>query len=180
MPHKCMECKNLIESGTIDLQKGCPVCGGKKFQYIRLKPTTPPDPKQTVADYVKDAALREPQLEAKQSPVSSRPGKTTQAPQDDTPVRPIKELAIAKRQESSLEPKRDPRPVAKKQAPEDKLGERVESIRIVENGTYDINLPLLLNRKEFVTSREEGSYTVDLNSALKPVKDGKKKKAKKK
>ncbi len=175
MPHKCMECKNLIESGTIDLQKGCPVCGGKKFQYIRLRQTTPTEPGQTVSDYVKDAALREPQLEAKESPVSSRPGKV---PASDEPVRPIKELAIAKRQESSLEPRQEPRQLKKPAAaPADKLGDRVESIRIVDNGTYDINLPLLLSRKEFVTSREEGSYTVDLNSALK---SGKPKKNKKK
>jgi predicted nucleic acid-binding Zn-ribbon protein len=168
-----MECKNLIESGTIDLQKGCPVCGGKKFQYIRLRPTTPPDPKQTVSEYVESAALREPQFEAKESPVSSRPGKV---PVSDEPMRPIKELALAKRQEAGRpEP---PKPV-KKLAPEDKLGDRVESIRIVDNGTYDINLPLLLSRKEFVTSREEGSYTVDLNSALKPAKPGKVKKKKK-
>jgi predicted nucleic acid-binding Zn-ribbon protein len=167
-----MECKNLIESGTIDRQKGCPVCGGKKFQYIRLRPTTPPDPGQTVSDYVKDAALREPQFEAKESPVSGRPGK---APASDDPVRPIKELAIARRQESSTEPRQEPRPVTKL-VPADRLGDRVESIRIVDNGTYDINLPLLLSRKEFVTSREEGSYTVDLNSALKPGKSKKKKK----
>lgn len=179
MPHKCMECKNLIESGTIDLQKGCPLCGGKKFQYIRTRPQS--DAKPTVSEYVATAALREPQLEAKESPVSRFPGRTSSertssertspwtspgaSPGTSLAVRPVKELALAKMSEQKL---------VKKQTA-DKLGDRIESVRIVEHGTYDINLPLLLSRKELVTSKEEGSYTLDLNSALKP---GKKKKHK--
>ncbi len=160
MPHKCMECKNLIESGTIDLQKGCPICGGKKFQYIRPRPQ--PDAKPpTVSEYVSAAALREPQVEAKESPVSSRPEKKPREPA----ARPVPELANLK--------KPDIRPAKKN--PPDKLGDRVESVRIVEQGTYDINLPLLLSRKEFVTSKEEGSYVVDLNSVLKPGKKRRKK-----
>lgn len=175
MPHKCIECKNLIESGTIDLQKGCPLCGGKKFQYIRSRP--PADAKPTVSEYVTSAALREPQLEAKESPVSRFPERKSH--ESESPVscfperkphesstRPVKELAQAKMSEQ--------KPVAKKPTA-DKLGDRIESVRIIEHGTYDINLPLLLSRKELVTSKEEGNYTLDLNSALKP---GKKKKHK--
>ncbi len=162
MPHKCLDCKNLIESGTIDLQKGCPVCGGKKFQYIRARPQ-PDEQKQTVSEYVAHAALREPQLEAKEAPISRIPGrKPKEAPKDYTRV------------EAALPVKAtEHRPAVKaKPAPrEDSIkGERIESIRIVENGTYDINLPLLLSRKELVMSREEGNYTVDLNSAMKPEK----------
>jgi predicted nucleic acid-binding Zn-ribbon protein len=156
-----MECKNLIESGTIDLQKGCPVCGGKKFQYFRARPQT--EAKPTVSEYVASAALREPQLEAKESPVPRFPERKPQ----DASTRPIKELAMAKMPEQKPEQKQAKKPAA------DKLGDRIESVRIVEPGTYDINLPLLLSRKELVTSKEEGNYTLDLNSALKP---GKKKK----
>jgi predicted nucleic acid-binding Zn-ribbon protein len=173
-----MECKNLIESGTIDLQKGCPLCGGKKFQFIRARPS--PDAKPTVSEYVASAELREPQLEAKESPISRYPERTSSGTSSGTSpsaypstspgaypaVRPIKELAQAKMSEQKP---------AKKQPPADKLGDRIESVRIVEHGTYDINLPLLLSRKELVTSKEEGNYTLDLNSALKP---GKKKKHK--
>jgi predicted nucleic acid-binding Zn-ribbon protein len=68
------------------------------------------------------------------------------------------------------EPQRPEKP--KPVEPRDDItkGEHIESIRIIENGTYDINLPLLLSRKELVMSREEGNYMVDLNSALKPQK----------
>ena len=161
MPHKCLDCKNLIESGTIDLQKGCPVCGGKKFQYIRPRPQ-PEERQQTVSEYVARAALREPQVEARESPVSRIPGrKPKEAPHDYA----RDEEAPVKAAEST--------PAAKaKPAPRDDItkGEHIESIRIIENGTYDINLPMLLSRKELVMSKEEGNYMVDLNSALKPGK----------
>jgi predicted nucleic acid-binding Zn-ribbon protein len=166
MPHKCLDCKNLVESGTIDLQKGCPICGGKKFQYIRPRPQ-PEERQQTVSEYVAHAALREPQVEAKESPISRIPGrKPKEAPKDytrveATPVKPTEYKPI------------EHKPLAKaKPAPRDDIskGDHIESIRIIENGTYDINLPLLLSRKELVMSREEGNYTVDLNSAMKPEK----------
>ena len=32
---------------------------------------------------------------------------------------------------------------------------------------FDLNLPMLLNRKELVMSKEDGVYVVDLPSALK-------------
>ncbi|HUL62095.1 MAG TPA: Zn-ribbon containing protein, partial [Methanocella sp.] len=69
--------------------------------------------------------------------------------------------------------KPEARPARK--SPQDRLGERVESIRVVEQGTYDINLPLLLNRKELIMSKGEGSYIVDLNSVLKSRRKKKKK-----
>ncbi len=161
MPHKCLDCNNLIESGTIDLQTGCPICGGKKFQYIRPRPQ-PDERHQTVSEYVSRAALREPQIEARDSPISRIPGrKPKEVSKDYTRVEatPVKA------------PEQKPAAKAKPAPGDDSFkGERIESIRIVENGTYDINLPLLLSRKELVMSREEGNYMVDLNSVLKPEK----------
>lgn len=163
MPHKCLDCNNVIESGTIDLQKGCPVCGGKKFQYIRPpKQEQGSRPGPTVSEYVAAAALREPQEEAKASPVSRFPEKQ---PKQAMP-RPSYEMPA---------PKAPVKKAARKRAPEQDA-DRIESIRIVDDGTYDINLPLLLSRKELVMSREEGNYVLDLNSALKPEKKKKRKK----
>jgi len=161
MPHKCMDCKNLIESGAIDLQKGCPICGGKKFQYIR--PRVPPERKPTVAEYVAAAALREPQAEAQGPPIAGRPEK--RPPKPAAQEQPAAVPAALKKPEA--------RPARK--SPQDRLGERVESIRVVEQGTYDINLPLLLNREELIMSKGEGSYIVDLNSVLKSRRKKKKK-----
>ncbi|RQW78389.1 MAG: hypothetical protein EHM14_12160 [Methanothrix sp.] len=36
MPHICTRCNNVFESGE-DILKGCPVCGWKKFMFVRKK-----------------------------------------------------------------------------------------------------------------------------------------------
>jgi hypothetical protein len=116
-----MECKNILESGELDLNTGCPVCGGKKFQYIRAR-----------------KELRETREKELRKPKTAEPEPVVKA-----------------------------KPEAKDKKP---AHERIESVRILEKGSYDINLPILLNRKELVMSKEEGVYVVDLPSALKTPK----------
>ncbi len=36
MPHICTRCNNTFESGE-DILKGCPVCGWKKFMFVRRR-----------------------------------------------------------------------------------------------------------------------------------------------
>jgi predicted nucleic acid-binding Zn-ribbon protein len=151
LPHKCLECKNLIEGGKIDLQKGCPICGGKKFQYVRPKKDAP-SPPVTVAEYVDQAAFEEPPAEA----VSAAPARDKPAEGPGRQPGEKAEPPVAK-----PKPAKEPRGNAKTD------GERIESIRLIEQGSYDINLPVLLGRKELIMSREEGNYVVDLSSALK-------------
>lgn len=151
MPHRCIECKNIVDSGSIDLKMGCPVCGCKKFQYVRPKKEAKPSSSPTVAEYVAQAEkVARAELEAS---VAAREN-----------IQQVKEPA------AKPEPKREePEPPAAAVRQE---GPRIESVRIIEPGTYDINLPVLMNRKELVMSKEEGSYFVDLPSALKPAKKG--------
>lgn len=53
-------------------------------------------------------------------------------------------------------------------------GEKVESVRILGPGSYELNLDSLLNRKEIIMAiKEDGSYAVDLPSIFR---DRKKKK----
>ena len=37
MPHTCTRCNNVFGSGE-DILKGCPVCGWKKFMFVRMRP----------------------------------------------------------------------------------------------------------------------------------------------
>jgi hypothetical protein len=37
MPHICTRCSNVFGSGE-DILKGCPVCGWKKFMFVRKEP----------------------------------------------------------------------------------------------------------------------------------------------
>lgn len=144
MPHRCLECKSVLESGELNLNTGCPVCGGKKFEYVRPHKKEPSEPrKMTVSQYVSYADSVEPKPLGKPK-VEEKP-KHNEAPKHNAP------------KPAAAEPK----------AKEKKNESRIESVRIVEKGSYDLNLPMLLNRKELVMSREEGVYVVDLPSALK-------------
>jgi len=50
-------------------------------------------------------------------------------------------------------------------------GERVESVRILGPGSYELNLDSLLQRKEIIMAiKENGSYAVDLPSVFKKKK----------
>ena len=149
-----MECKNLIESGALDLDVGCPVCGCKKFQYVRPKKGSKKEHKPTVTEYVD-------QVKAEEKPDVAEATVT-----DTADVLPVLE-----------QEKAEEMPVQSFESIIDMVTERkkidldrIESVRILDRGMYDINLPMLLNRKELVMSREEGSYIVDLPSALKPGK----------
>jgi len=70
----------------------------------------------------------------------------------------------------------------KKQEPEVETKteeERVESVRILGPGSYELNLDSLLERKELVMAiREEGSYALHLPSVFNQQKDRQKGKAK--
>ncbi len=53
-------------------------------------------------------------------------------------------------------------------------GEKVESVRILGPGSYELNLDSLLNRKEIVMAiKEDGTYAVDLSSVFKGQKQKK-------
>jgi predicted nucleic acid-binding Zn-ribbon protein len=145
MPHRCLECKSVLESKDLDLSVGCPVCGNKKFEYVRppKKETVDADlRKLTVSQYVAYADSVEPKPEEKTKP--------KEAPKHHAQKPP----AVAE---------------SKEKKPEKKPGHehRIDSVRIVEKGNSDLNLPMLLNRKELVMSKEDGVYVVDLPSALK-------------
>lgn len=151
MPHRCTDCKNIIDSGSIDLKMGCPVCGCKKFQYVRPKKEPKSASSPTVAEYVAQAEkLARAELEASEA----------------TRENLQKSVEPAVKPEPKLEEPEPPVAAGREEGP------RIESVRIIEPGTYDINLPVLMSRKELVMSKEEGSYFVDLPSALKPAKKG--------
>ena len=54
---------------------------------------------------------------------------------------------------------------------EEEEGERVESVRILGPGSYELNLSSLLERDEIVMAiKEDGTYAVDLSSAFRKKK----------
>lgn len=37
MPHQCTRCNKSFDDGSTDFLAGCPVCGGKEFQHVRIQ-----------------------------------------------------------------------------------------------------------------------------------------------
>ena len=87
----------------------------------------------------------------------------------DEVVRSIDEALSSEQEDKKQEPE------AERKIDED----RVESVRILGPGSYELNLDSLLERKELVMAiREEGSYALHLPSVFKQKKDKNKNKTK--
>ena len=130
MPHKCTKCGREFRDGSIEILRGCPSCGGKKFLYV--------------SDRVKNADV----LEEKS----------------------IEKIAEETKQEV-LEVKHQ----GPATCPTDIL-ERVESVRIVSKGTYELNLERLAESQDIIIGMgDDGKYMLDLPSMSKRKTDPKKK-----
>lgn len=63
-------------------------------------------------------------------------------------------------------------PEKKDSSSSEDMGERVESVRILGPGSYELNLESLLDRKEIVMAiKEDGTYALHLPSVFKRDKD---------
>lgn len=151
MPHKCTRCESIFVDGASVILSGCPKCGWNKFLYV------------------KDEELEKPGGENYQGSevdvghtIIDETSSASQA--DNTPetiVREIDDILGLKKKEPSV-------------TEED--GERVESVRILGPGSYELNLDSLLDRKELVMAiKEDGTYALHLGSVFKKDEEKKKK-----
>lgn len=143
MPHKCTRCENLFRDGAAIILNGCPKCGWNKFLYVR--------------EESKDA-----------DPVVKIPASTSTgqiSPEASNFIKEVDEILGIKEEKPETEESRV--------EPEQKeIGERIESIRILSPGQYELNLESLLERKEIVMAlKEDGTYVVNLPSVFKKKKD---------
>jgi len=148
MPHICTRCNSSFNSGE-DILKGCPVCGWKKFMYMRRAP----------ADREDNASE---QLITRAMGVKS------------PPRRYAKENADKLEDKSTAAPAPQPQPTGKIKAslkPKTVGGsvdqEKLESIKIMAPGSYELNLPSLFEREELIMAVKDGTYFIDLSSAFK-------------
>ncbi|MDO9522563.1 MAG: Zn-ribbon domain-containing protein [Methanocorpusculum sp.] len=130
MPHKCTKCGREFRDGSVEILRGCPSCGGKKFLYV--------------SDRVKNAdVLEEKSIE-------------TIAEETKQEVLEVKHQGPATRPTDILE--------------------RVESVRIVSKGTYELNLERLAESQDIIIGMgDDGKYMLDLPSMSKRKSDPKKK-----
>lgn len=149
MPHKCTRCENVFEDGAAVILDGCPNCGWNKFLYVGEMPSAP-----SVKDEDTDIHI----IDETKKPTED--GAESGHKPAEKFIREIDEILGIDHQERSVT--------------EDD-GERVESVRILGPGSYELNLDSLLGRKEIIMAiKQDGTYAVDLASVFR--RDLKKKK----
>jgi predicted nucleic acid-binding Zn-ribbon protein len=145
MPHKCTRCESIFKDGAAIILNGCPKCGWNKFLYVRDET---PAPEHVIK--------------------SDAPACTGQiSPEASNFIKEVDELLG-----SQDEPKQQELIKEQKVETPKEIGNRVESIRILSPGQYELNLESLLERKEIVMAlKEDGTYVVNLPSVFKKKKN---------
>lgn len=143
MPHKCTRCENIFKDGAAIILNGCPKCGWNKFLYVRDEP--------------KDAET------SAKIPIDTNTGQIS--PEASNFIREVDEILGIKEEKPEI--KTEPKAEEQKE-----IGDRIESVRILSPGQYEVNLEALLERKEIVMAlKEDGTYVVNLPSVFKKKKD---------
>jgi len=145
MPHKCTRCESIFKDGAAIILNGCPKCGWNKFLYVRDET---PATEQVIKSY---ASVNTGQI----------------SPEASKFIKEVDEMLLIQDEPNKPEMKTE----QKEQTPKE-IGNRVESIRILSPGQYELNLESLLERKEIVMAlKEDGTYIVHLPSVFKKKKD---------
>jgi len=143
MPHKCTRCENIFKDGAAIILNGCPKCGWNKFLYVR---------DETPAAVPNIGATTNGQI----------------SPEASKFIKEVDEMLGIKDEPAKPELKAE----QKAETTPKEIGSRVESIRILSPGQYELNLESLLERKEIVMAlKEDGTYIVHLPSVFKKKKD---------
>jgi predicted nucleic acid-binding Zn-ribbon protein len=143
MPHKCTRCESIFKDGAAIILNGCPKCGWNKFLYVR-DDLLVPGPVVKIDDATNAGQI---------------------SPEASNFIKEVDEILGIKKETAELknEPKAE-------NAPKE-IGDRIESIRILSPGQYELNLESLLERKEIVMAlKEDGTYIVNLPSVFKKKK----------
>jgi predicted nucleic acid-binding Zn-ribbon protein len=138
MPHKCTKCESIFRDGAAIILNGCPKCGWNKFLYVRDENTPLPEKTQMPAGSIPPAASKF--------------------------IKEVDELLGNKAVPPQPIPKDVPKELKVETKPEE-VGERVESVRILSPGSYELNLDSIMKRDEIVMAlKEDGTYVVHLPS----------------
>ncbi|MDV0445421.1 hypothetical protein MmiAt1_09990 [Methanimicrococcus sp. At1] len=150
MPHRCTKCGAVFEDGDSVILTGCPECKWNKFLYVKAEEVTGNAEKMPEpAPAASDWNIEE--------RIADEQGKSIDSMLED------------------IDRALDSDDVNKKELNPD----RVDSIRILDAGSYELNLGSIMENEEIVVGiKEEGQYAIDLPMILQQ--SGKPKKSKKK
>ncbi|WP_292466549.1 Zn-ribbon domain-containing protein [Methanolobus sp.] len=154
MPHKCTRCESIFVDGASVILSGCPKCGWNKFLYVSEE--------EAAGSVAKGGEGTE--NEEKHTIIDETSHEGNSKGPSEKIIREIDDI---------LGVEKSPPCVIEEE------GERVESVRILGPGSYELNLDSLLGRKEIVMAiKEDGAYALHLASVFKDndKRDKKKKK----
>ncbi len=134
MPHRCLGCGKRFEDGSKEILEGCPKCSGEKFLFVQEEIEKKfENPQEVDLEKIK-----------KQKKKRQEKHKEKQ-----------KHKEIQKEKKEKKQQKQDKNTVYKK------LGEQFEGVKIIEPGSYELNLTKLYERDEKIIALEEdGRYRV--------------------
>lgn len=151
MPHKCTRCESIFIDGASVILTGCPNCGWNKFLYVK-------DEELENSEEMKSDSTEEP----KEHVIDETSEHAEDTASSENIIREIDDIIGEGAQAQSVT---------------EEEGERVESVRILGPGSYELNLDSLLDRKEIVMAiKEDGSYALHLGSVFNKNSGKKKKK----
>ncbi len=166
MAHKCTQCGREFQDGSNGILKGCPSCGGKKFLFIRPedmhKDVLEEKSIKQIAEETKEQFLVIKEENEKQRPGTvgtsdnSGTGSTSDtASTDSTPGTPG----------TASTPGTSNIPSAPNPPKNVEMYERIESITVINPGSYELNLEKLAESDELVIRMgNEDRYMVDIHS----------------
>ena len=149
MSHKCTRCGSIFIDGASVILSGCPKCGWNKFLYV-----TEEESAGSVIEGYKNT-----ESEEKHTIIDETSSDKEEIASSESIIREIDDILGVE--------KKTPRVTEEE-------GERVESVRILGPGSYELNLDSLLERKEIVMAiKEDGTYALHLGSVFKENKEKK-------
>lgn len=155
MPHICTRCNNVFDSGE-DILRGCPVCGWRKFMFVKKG--------RHDAQHQAEQVINQ-SMGVKRPPKRLMKEQAVEKPEAKAKVETEALPASAKPVHSKIDDRVAEAPAQGKDTamPED---DKLESIKITAPGTYELNLPSLFERDELIMAVKEGTYFIDLSSAF--------------
>ena len=190
MPHECVSCGDVFDDGSDEVFDGCPSCGGTKFFYVKEVAASETQSSEDVSASPDGDESTDPTSEA--VPDTDEPETVAETQTGSGDDRGIVEAdseyerAFGGRLEEKDEPDEpdetdetdDLKEVggsdaaagfrrARADEARDELMDQFETIRIVEPGSYELNLMNLYEEDEkIIALQEDGRYQVSLPTGL--------------
>ena len=150
MAHKCTQCGREFQDGSDVILRGCPSCGGKKFLFVR--------PEDMHKDVLEEKSIKQIAEETKEQFLIIKEEKERTGM-----VGSLGSSGISGTSGSA--PSTHGTPNAPTPPRHVEMYERIESITVLNPGSYELNLEKLAESDELVIRMgSEDKYMVDIHS----------------